>query len=362
MRLRIIRLTGPDARSDAGSGNAGAEPDQHERVIGRETLVIGRGAECDWVLPDPDRLLSKRHCELAFQGTVFVLRDTSTNGVFLNRADRPLGFGKTAVLRHGDRFRAAGFEFRVEMVADQDRRPGAAAAPGFDQTPGQDGFGGDGAWGVSRGLASDPFAPAPTAGIDPLDSAGTPAVDWGQDPADAAGAGFEPDGYGGGGAGGFGAFDLPSADPAARGAIPADFDFGGLAAPPHADPWQEPGSAPGGAGQGAATADMAAVMIETLVTLDLHLASIMQRLGLPRAGDGPAARLPASAGPGLVSHLTDLPDEAGDALLRELAADLTQRCEEIQRHLDALPRTSTPDPASGVQDTGASAFGEDPFG
>ena len=36
---------------------------QQRQVQGGE-LTIGRGAECDWQLADPDRLLSKKHCAL----------------------------------------------------------------------------------------------------------------------------------------------------------------------------------------------------------------------------------------------------------------------------------------------------------
>ena len=56
---------------------------QQRQVQGGE-LTIGRGAECDWQLADPDRLLSKKHCALEFYAGGWQVRDLSTNGTFVN--------------------------------------------------------------------------------------------------------------------------------------------------------------------------------------------------------------------------------------------------------------------------------------
>ena len=45
--------------------------------------VIGRGAECDWVLPDPARRLSGRHAIVSHQKGRFFLTDISKNGIYL---------------------------------------------------------------------------------------------------------------------------------------------------------------------------------------------------------------------------------------------------------------------------------------
>ena len=203
MRLRIIRT----------SGNGAAR----ERIIGRETLVIGRGDDCDWVLPDPERTLSKQHCEVAFQGAVYVLRDTSTNGVFLNGSAEPVGRGKAVVLKHGDTFRAAAFGFRVEVLAP-DAAPAAFVDPGSAI---------DGATGPAQD-AFDAFALPPAAGPDPLGGAGTFDGDWAGDSGTGGFAGL-----------GFGAFDAPA--PGAGGAqIPDDLDLIPLGVPAPDDPWSTP--------------------------------------------------------------------------------------------------------------------------
>ena len=51
------------------------------RDLGTGRLVIGRGPDCDWILNDPERTLSKIHCMVEFKGGVYIVIDSSTNGV-----------------------------------------------------------------------------------------------------------------------------------------------------------------------------------------------------------------------------------------------------------------------------------------
>ena len=87
----------------------------------------------DWVLPDPERLLSKRHFAVAFRGGIWQLADTSTNGTFLNREVAPIGAGDVRNLRDGDRVRLGAYEIEVRLVEDAvrpaGRSVGAARSP-----------------------------------------------------------------------------------------------------------------------------------------------------------------------------------------------------------------------------------------
>lgn len=78
-------------------------------------LTIGRGAECDWVLADPDRALSKQHCVISRSPDGFVLTDTSTNGVFVNNSRLPLGRGQTAPLSDGHMVLIGPYHIRVSI-------------------------------------------------------------------------------------------------------------------------------------------------------------------------------------------------------------------------------------------------------
>ncbi|KAA0581195.1 FHA domain-containing protein [Azospirillum sp. B21] len=108
MKLRLTLIQCPPAQ-----GNDIA------RDLGTGRLVIGRGPDCDWVLNDPERMLSKIHCMVEFKGGVYIVIDSSTNGVFLNDAPTPIGRGNSAVVGEGDRLRMGGFVMRAGFAAEE---------------------------------------------------------------------------------------------------------------------------------------------------------------------------------------------------------------------------------------------------
>jgi type VI secretion system protein ImpI/type VI secretion system protein len=89
------------------------------RRITRGAFGIGRGPDNDWVLADPDRHLSKRHCVLSWQGDFWQIADLSTNGTFLNGESAPIGPGQVRDLRNGDRLRLGGYEMELRIAADR---------------------------------------------------------------------------------------------------------------------------------------------------------------------------------------------------------------------------------------------------
>lgn len=52
------------------------------RLLRDGMLRIGRDPSSDWPIPDPDREISRSHCELSADSTSVMLRSTGTNGVF----------------------------------------------------------------------------------------------------------------------------------------------------------------------------------------------------------------------------------------------------------------------------------------
>ncbi len=80
-------------------------------------ITVGRGAECDLVLPDPQRTISKQQCIIEAGGGRYRLTDTSTNGVFLNDGDRPIGRGNSVDLNHGDELRIRDFRIGVDVIS-----------------------------------------------------------------------------------------------------------------------------------------------------------------------------------------------------------------------------------------------------
>ncbi|KQM27574.1 MULTISPECIES: type VI secretion system-associated FHA domain protein TagH [unclassified Sphingomonas] len=130
-------------------------------TLDRRGAVIGRAEGCDWMLGDPTRHLSSRHCEIRFDGSDYRLIDRSTNGTFL--ADSGQRVSPDHVIRNGDRFTAGPFTFLARLDGP------AAAANGWggwnDTTP------------PTPVPAHDGWSPAATgggasAGWGPLPSAG----------------------------------------------------------------------------------------------------------------------------------------------------------------------------------------------
>ncbi|HEX7082082.1 MAG TPA: type VI secretion system-associated FHA domain protein TagH [Gammaproteobacteria bacterium] len=85
------------------------------KEFGRKGGTIGRSLDCDWVLPDGQRYVSSRHASIDFRSGSYYIVDTSTNGVYVNGADQPVGRGKPQRLFNGDRIRLGEYEIRVEV-------------------------------------------------------------------------------------------------------------------------------------------------------------------------------------------------------------------------------------------------------
>ncbi|MFT9014478.1 MAG: type VI secretion system-associated FHA domain protein TagH [Acetobacter sp.] len=120
-------------------------------VTGGE-LRIGRGPDNDWVLADPERHLSKRHCIVAFHQGGWAVADISTNGTFVNDDTAPLGHGTIRELRSGDRIRVGTYEIEAQIApagyASMSSENHAAPLPGL------------GAGGRSTPALDDPFTDA----------------------------------------------------------------------------------------------------------------------------------------------------------------------------------------------------------
>ena len=96
--------------------------DGREYVIMAASLVIGREAGCDVVVPGKD--VSRRHAEIAPSPKGYLLIDSSTNGVFVN--DEQIQGQR--VLARGDVIRIGEESFRFYADAAPAGAPAAAAA------------------------------------------------------------------------------------------------------------------------------------------------------------------------------------------------------------------------------------------
>ena len=86
------------------------------RVFSVRGGSIGRAPDNDWVLPDPDRYISGRHASIDYRDGAYYLRDSSTNGVYVNKSDHPVGRGAGIRLYDGDELRMGDYVFGVSIV------------------------------------------------------------------------------------------------------------------------------------------------------------------------------------------------------------------------------------------------------
>ena len=91
-------------------------PERRE-VRGGE-FSIGRGKDNQWVVADPDRHLSKKHCQFTYGVGEWEVQDFSTNGTFLNQSSDPIGKGASQKLRNGDRVKFGLYE--IEVIIDEE--------------------------------------------------------------------------------------------------------------------------------------------------------------------------------------------------------------------------------------------------
>jgi type VI secretion system protein len=105
----------------------------HRRLLGERGTVIfgvgggtiGRSADNDWVLPDPQRYVSAHHARISQVNGQYILEDLSTNGVFVNDDERPLAKqGGPYMLQNGDLLRLGDYQ----VVVSFDAAPLAASA------------------------------------------------------------------------------------------------------------------------------------------------------------------------------------------------------------------------------------------
>jgi len=86
-----------------------------EFELDRGELKIGRNPENDWILPDPERLVSGQHCVIQLRDGTYYLTDTSTNGVQLVNANVRMRRGNSEPLRDGELLRVGEYDILVQI-------------------------------------------------------------------------------------------------------------------------------------------------------------------------------------------------------------------------------------------------------
>lgn len=122
-------------RTAATGGRLVSLVDGREYAVPQGGIIIGRDAGCDVVVPTGD--VSRRHAVIAPGADGYELRDTSTNGVFVNDERVPVVrvLGRGDVLQVGD----AQFRFYADAAPETDAPPSppppAVDAPRAEPAP-----------------------------------------------------------------------------------------------------------------------------------------------------------------------------------------------------------------------------------
>lgn len=82
-------------------------------LTGRRGIDIGRDPHLDWVLPDPSRVVSGKHCEIRFRDGGYWLHDVSSNGTYVNGDVARLAAPRC--LRDGDRLEIGPYMIAVSV-------------------------------------------------------------------------------------------------------------------------------------------------------------------------------------------------------------------------------------------------------
>lgn len=89
-----------------------------EKSMDDGVMAIGRSSENDWVLPDPERLVSAQHCLIQYKDGRYYLTDNSTNGVELVKAGIRLRRGNSEPLQDGELIRIGDYEIQARIDFD----------------------------------------------------------------------------------------------------------------------------------------------------------------------------------------------------------------------------------------------------
>lgn len=93
-------------------------PAQCQKTFRAAGGVIGRGEDCDWVIPDRNRHVSLHHITISYHDGGFFLTDTSSNGVLSGESRARLPKGQAVRIQHGSVYVLGDFELRARLMRD----------------------------------------------------------------------------------------------------------------------------------------------------------------------------------------------------------------------------------------------------
>ncbi|MCH9692203.1 MAG: type VI secretion system-associated FHA domain protein TagH [Gammaproteobacteria bacterium] len=111
----------------------GANMLKHTKLFTSSGGSFGRSESNDWVLPDPERVVSSKHGLISFAKGQYFLTDNSTNGSYHNQSADPIGKGNKVALKEGDIISFGEYKLKVALQQPQAEQslPGGLAGADF---------------------------------------------------------------------------------------------------------------------------------------------------------------------------------------------------------------------------------------
>jgi type VI secretion system protein len=111
-------------------------PGQHDSFsTDRARISIGRNADNDYPLPDPQRFMSGLHCWIENRDDGWQLQDVSTNGVFINGSDDRIPKGESVKLNEGDLIKLGDYELKFSSQPAEAAQPDEEEETDFFASP-----------------------------------------------------------------------------------------------------------------------------------------------------------------------------------------------------------------------------------
>jgi type VI secretion system protein len=121
LTLEVISANG----SNLGGGR--------RKVFGEAGGRIGRSADCDWVLPSPDKYVSRHHASILFKIGQFFVKAEGENAVAINDPNALLASNTPSPLKQGDRVFIDDYEILASLANEATRAPLIIGDPFADE-------------------------------------------------------------------------------------------------------------------------------------------------------------------------------------------------------------------------------------
>jgi type VI secretion system FHA domain protein len=119
------------------SANGSSMGGARRKVFGEAGGSIGRAADCDWVLPSPDKYVSRHHASVLFKYGQFYIKAEGENSVAVNDPNTQLTADAPSPLKQGDRVYIDEYEILVSLPREVARPPLIVGDP-FADEPGEE--------------------------------------------------------------------------------------------------------------------------------------------------------------------------------------------------------------------------------